>query len=220
MERLNPFNWYQQGTFVARGTPGYPAFKNRAYYVDSGRTFVNPVTNEFTGFDHLIGRGVAVCINGLDYTAGGLITVANDGSVTVPDYVWDGSSFPPTIAQIGLPFSSIVEPMNLDVDVHTGATQGIDKKVTSLYLSLLDTLACKVWPGALKPDGTRARVTEINFRNGAALGQDPQLFTGYKSIKDFAGDIGLDVPIIIYTDGPLPLTVLGVAIGYNLSGTP
>lgn len=216
IERLNPVNWYQQDTVVTRGTPGYPASKDKAYYVDSGVTYVNPETNVFSGLDHLVGRDVAVCINAQFY---GLYTVDVDGTVTVPGYEWDGVSFPPTVAQIGLPFSSLVQPMNLDVDVHTGATQGIQKQVTTLSLSLYDTLGCTVAPGT-NSDGDPIKPQELNFRDPNALLTAPQLFTGYRQIKDFAGSIGLDVPILIYTDGPLPLTVLGVAIGYNLSGVP
>lgn len=221
VERLNPINWYQQATYVSPTVPGYPAFKNRAYYVDSGRTFVNPETNIFEGFEHLVGRMVAVCINAQDYTNGGqnLIEVAIDGTVTVPNYEWDGSSFPPTIAQIGLPFSSLLQPMNLDVDVHVGATQGIDKQITSLNLRLYDTLSCWMAPG-VDANGDKIKPQEINFRDMNNLLIPPQLFSGYKQNKDFAGSIGLEVPILIYTDSPLPLTVLGIAIGYGITGSP
>lgn len=208
IERLNPNNW-SAGTSATK--------KNSSYYVDSGLTFVNPETNVFSGFGHLVGRTVVASINAQNY---GDLVVAGDGTVTVPDYVWDGVTIPPTIAQIGLPFTSTVQPMNLDVDVHTGVTQGLEKKVTTLNLSLLDTLGCKVWPGDLKQDGSPALVQEINFRNPNALGQEPPLFSGYKQIKDFGGSIGLEVPIIIFTDGPLPLTVRGVSVGYNISATP
>lgn len=215
VERLNPIDWQ---TFVpdTGGSPGYSADKDRAYYVDSGISYLNPTTNVFTGLDHLEGREVAVSINAIDY---GRYTVAG-GEITVDTYFPEPIPQLDTHVYIGLAFRSTVQPMNLDVDVHTGVTQGIKKKVTGLTLSLLNTLACIVTDGSLKADGSPKRSRELIFRQASdPLGPIP-LWTGPYEITDFGGNYGLTIPVIMYTDGPLPLTVLGVAISYNNAGTP
>ena len=210
VERLNPANWYNSINSVA-GAPGYPADKNSAYYVDAGVTYQDPTTNVFTGLDHLEGRTVTVAINGQDY---GTYVVAS-GSITVPNYTFNGIYTPHTIANIGLPFKSTVQPMNLDVDVHTGVTKGLIKKVTGITVDFKDTLACKFTDGS----GRAGSVRDIIFANAATPFAETPLFTGSKQIRDFPGDYGLSIPVILYTDGPLPLTVLSVSIDYGISGT-
>ena len=140
------------------------------------------------------------------------------GDVVVPNFTPQAGV--ETIAAIGLPFTSTVQPMNLDIDVHTGVTQGIKKKVTGLTLSLFNTLACKVWGGQYDDSGNPKQIKEVIFRNvSTGLGEIP-LFTGIKEVKDFAGTVAYTIPVIMFTDGPLPLTILGVAVDYNPSGSP
>lgn len=157
---------------------------------------------------------------GITFTATNFATGTGvvGGDITVPEFEPDGTD--EQIAAIGLPFTSTVQPMNLDVDVHTGVTQGIKKKVTGLTFSFLNTLSCKAWGGYHHDNGTQKGVKELIFREASnPLGEVP-LFTGYKTCKDFAGAYGYTIPIIMYTEGPLPLTILGVAVDYNPSGTP
>lgn len=165
--------------------------------------------------------GAASNTDGLVFTATGpgVGTGTAGGDLTVPEFDpddYDGE----VIAAIGLPFTSTVQPMNLDIDAHTGVTQGLKKKVTGLNIVFLNTLACKVWDGSYKADGTTPnRIQELVFRPASnPLGEIP-LFTGTFPRVDFPGDYGLTVPVIMFTDGPLPLSVLSVALKYNLAGT-
>lgn len=265
VERINPVNWQ---TIVPQPgqTPGYGADKDRAYYVDFGRTItvVLETSAIFSGFDYLEGRTVAGSANGQDLgtavVSGGEADFTNSGYEPVPG----------DLVHIGLPFLSILQPMNLDVDVHTGVTQGMKKKVTGLFINLLNTLACICTDGSFRVYvndgklivgvtytivsagttnfvalgaannlvgttfvatgtgdgsgtgrvGSQPRQNELTFRKASApLGEVP-LFTGVFEVRDFAGDYGLSIPVIFRTQGPLPMTVCGVAIAYNLSGTP
>jgi len=208
VERLNPFNWQQNTALLPADNPSYPADKNSAYYVDCGISYVNPATNVFTGLDQLDGRTVVACINGQNYGS----FVVSGGSITVPNYVWNGVSYPPTNAFIGLPFTSTLQPQNLDIDVHTGVTQGIIKKMTGLAISFYNTLSCTV------TDGSKRSKT-LSFTPTSDVTTPPALFTGIKNMKDFPGDYGLNNPIIIETSDPLPLCVLSVAVSYNVAGT-
>lgn len=152
-------------------------------------------------------------------TGPGSGTGAASGDLTVPAF--DPSDYTDTvIVSIGLPFTSTVQPMNLDSDVHVGVTQGIKKRISGLYIYLLNTLALKVWDGSYKNDGTtQSRVTEVIFRTTEDGTGEVPLFSGIKSVRDFGGDIGRTIPVIMYTDGNLPLTVLGVAIDYGIVGS-
>lgn len=263
VERLNPVNW-QTIIPQAGQTPGYGADKNKSYYVDCGITIVSPGSAVFAGLSQLEGRTVAASANAQDLGT----AVVNGGQAD-----FTGSGYQPVtgdIVQVGLPFRSILQPMNLDVDVHTGVTQGLRKKATGLFVNFLNTLACICTDGSFRVEvvdgklivgvtytiifagttdftalgaannlvgttfvatgtgngagtgraGAQPRQNEIIFRQSSApLGETP-LFTGVKEVRDFAGEYGLSIPVVFYTESPLPMTVLGVAISYNVAGTP
>lgn len=261
VERLNPVNW--QTIIPQTGqTPGYGADKNQAYHVDCGVTYHNPASNTFTGLGHLNGRTVAVAINGVDYGT----FVVSGGQIIVDTFSPDLTS--DIYAHVGLPFTSTVQPMNLDVDVHTGVTKGIMKKVSGIFVNLLNTLACTLTDGSFNfvvtPDqlivgnvytiislgdtdftalgattntvgltftataqgtgtgtaGNGPRQNELVFRTpGDPFGEIP-LFTGLYPVEDFPGSYDRTIPVIIHTDGPLPLTVCAAAVAYNVSGGP
>jgi len=194
IERINPINWQN-----VNGSPQ----KNQAFYVDCGTTFTFPSSNVFTGLSQLETMPVVASVNGQIFSDPSM--VVSGGSVTIPN-------FTPTeteIVHIGLPYTSILQPMNLDVDGRAGPTQGLEKKITGITLMLYNTLACTYGDGVNNKS--------ISFRKGFG---EPALFTGKKKIKDFPGDTALDNPIIIQTSDPLPLTVLGISVSYDITGTP
>lgn len=195
VERINPINWQNVNGVSA---------KDKAYYVDSGRTFTSPGSNVFTGFDHLNGRNVVACINAQAYPP----MLVTAGSVTVANY----TPISGDVVHIGLPFTSTLQPMNLDVDGRIGPMQGLDKRVTGLTLQLYNTLACTFG------DGDRSQSEK--FRDLSDPLADPQLFSGKRQIKDFPGDVGLDTPVIIETSDPLPLTVLAIVVNYAITAVP
>lgn len=209
IERLNPVNWYRQTDDASKLNAGYPADKNQAYYVDSGRTFENPVSNTFSGFDHLEGMEVAVCINAVDY---GRFTVFS-GDVVV-------DTFDPTgfvgFVHIGLPFTSKVQPLNPDADARLGVTKGLVKGISQIDLALYDTMALTYSDGSGRDGATRY----IEFGDPNDVTATPQLFTGNKRVDDFPGEYADEIPVILYTNGPLPMTVLSLTIGYEVSERP
>jgi hypothetical protein len=130
--------------------------------------------------------------------------VVSGGSVTLPD----GAEV--VKAHIGLPFTTIIEPMRLDVDNIVGITQGQTKRISELNLRLLNTLGCKV-------GDTLAGVRALSFRDTAMeMDESPPLFTGDKQYE-FDGDFDYDVPVFIVQDQPLPLTLLAIVIRYEVS---
>jgi hypothetical protein len=199
-------------------------------------------------------------------TGAGSGTGTAGGDVVVPSFTPPGSG--ESVAQIGLPFTSTLQPQNIDIDEHTGVTQGITKKVTGLFVSLFNTLALKVTAGQFKTvvdaggftvgqtytiisigntdftqigatanvvglvftatgagtgngtAGQNQRIKEVEFASSSNIFAETPLYSGVQKILDFQGDYGLSIPIIMYTDGPLPMTILGVAVSYNPAGRP
>ena len=263
IERINPINW--QTVIPQPGqTPGYGPNKNLAFYVDSGVTITSPSSNVFNNLVWLNARTVSVCINGQDY--GTYLVSGVFQGITVPSYAPAAGNN--DIVSIGLPFTSTVQPMNLDVDPRAGVTQGLIKKVSGLTLNLLNTLACKVTDGSFKSTvnagafnigqtytivslgttdftaagaqsntlgltftatgagsgtgkaGQNPRIFELVFRDTSNPMNEPQLYSDFYEVKQFSGDYGYDIPVIIFTDGPLPLCVLGDTVSYGITGTP
>ena len=261
IERINPLNW--QTLIPQPGqTPGYGANKNQGFFVDSGITITGPTTNVFSNLNWLNGRMVSVCINAQDY---GQILVSGN-SITVSNYAPAVGNT--DVVQIGLPYTSTVQPMNLDIDGRAGPTQGLKKKVSGLFVALFNTLALKVTDGSFASvvnagnfnvgqtytiislgttnfvaigassnnvgttfvatgagsgtgtAGQRPRIFECGFRDTSNPFADPQLYSDVYEVKQFQGDYGYDVPVIMFTDGPLPLTVLGVSVAYGVVGKP
>jgi hypothetical protein len=193
VERINPDNWMRDED------------KDRAYYVDCGKTYANPVSNVFTGLDHLNGRTVVVAIDAQYY---GDFSVSG-GQITVDKYTPDGERY----AHVGLPYPSQVQPMVLQVDERAGVTKGMMKKFARCVFDLYQTLEC-----GYREAGGRGR--NIEFTDPSDPTGVPQLFSGEKDVRDFSGDYRLDPSIIVYTQTPLPLSVRSLTLMYGIAGTP
>lgn len=186
IERFNPTEW---------------TAKEDAFFVDSGLSYSGVAVNVLGGLTHLIGKTVSILGDGAvfpDQVVSGAGTVTLPGGATV------------TKAHIGLPFTTIINPMRLDVDNIVGITQGQTKRISELNLRFLNTLGCKV-------GDTFASARALSFRDtGMAMDESPPLFTGDKQYE-FDGDFDYDVPVFIVQDQPLPLTLLAIVIRYEVS---
>ena len=185
VERFNPVEW---------------TAKEDAFFVDSGLSYSGAAAGTFSGLDHLEGKTVSILGDGAVFPN----QVVNGGAVTLPN----GAEVEK--AHIGLPFTTIIEPMRLDVDSIVGITQGQTKRIAELNLRLLNTLGCKV-------GDSFAGARTLSFRDtGMPMDASPPLFTGDKQYE-FDGDFDYDVPIFIVQDQPLPLTLLAIVIRYEVS---
>lgn len=185
IERFNPVEW---------------TAKEDAFFVDSGLSYDGSPANTFSGLDHLEGKTVSILGDGAVFpdqvVVGGAVSLPDDATVEK--------------AHIGLPFTTIIEPMRLDVDNIVGVTQGQTKRISELNLRFLNTLGCKVGD---KLTSVRA----LSFRDTAmVMDESPPLFTGDKQYE-FDGDFDYDVPVFIVQDQPLPLTLLAIVIRYEVT---
>jgi hypothetical protein len=180
--------------------------KEEAYHVDCGLRITSPASDTIAGLTHLVGRSVEANIGGVAY---GPAVVAADGTVNFGNYTHD----PADVIQIGLHFDSVIQPMNLLVDSRAGDTTGLVKNISAVNLNLYRTLGCLVGDGVNQD-------YEIQFRDAGDPFAVPALFTGVKEASEFTTDPSNEAPIVIKSNGPLPLTVLGLAVKYEICSTP
>jgi hypothetical protein len=204
IELMNPVNW-ETALGGVRGVPG-PNI-SLAIYVDAAITVTGPTTNIIGGLTHLIGKNVIGLLNG-NITFGPLL-VANDGTITIPNYV---PAPPYDILQIGLPVYYAVQPMRLDVSPSAGILAGIFKALSRLYIRVFNSLSGSVADAA-------GKVTFIQYRPASTpLGQGPPLFTGDQVVEPFSTP-GLDPTYVIQGSDPLPLTLLATTARLGVEGS-
>lgn len=205
IEYLNPTVWETQGT-ASQGIPT-PTIAN-AFYVDSGKTITSPGSSTISGFLHLASRYVVGLING-NMTFGPLL-VNGSGQITIPNYTPTAGD----ILQIGLPANYAVQTMRLDLDPRGGVVQGLTKALSKLYLRVVNSLGGSVGDGG-------AKAVPVNYRTVLTpLNQGPAIFTGEKAIAPFTGAFSTDPVYVIQGSDALPLTLLSVAVKYDVSGSP
>lgn len=204
IELMNPINWEQTGVPVAGLATPVAA---DAIYVDSSITVTDPVSNVIGGLDHLKTLSVVALLNGT--TAIAPMVVANDGTITIPNYEPDlGDKL-----QIGLPIYYYVQPMPLDVDSKMGLIPFLFKAVARLYLRVVNSLSGRV-------QGNGKIIVPINYNkpsNGPVTG--PSLFTGNKQV-DIDGTPTDDATFIVHGSDPFPLTLLATTLKDGVTGRP
>jgi len=154
-------------------------------YVSGGA--VEEVLKTVSGISHLEGKTVTALIDG---SVSPNKTVAS-GAITLDRYA--------NKIHVGLPYTSVLEPMNLNVKGRTEDSKTKKQKINRAVVAFYETVGGKIGPDVddLKtiPFGT---------------GDPPLLFTGEK-VVDFEGDFNDNSSIVIVQDQPLPMTVLAIS---------
>ena len=183
IERFNPFQWVD---------------KEDAFYVDSGLSYDGAPATTFSGLGHLEGKTVSILADGAPHPT----RVVTAGAVTLDDTA--------SVVQIGLPFTTIVEPMRLDSDSTAGVSQGNVKQIRELVVRLNKSLGLSYGDGI--------KTYNLSFRDTSMpMDASPPLYTGDKVIE-FDGDFELDARLIIKQEQPLPLCLLAIVVKYEITG--
>ena len=173
-----------------------------SFYVDSGITWESSSeekTKKIIGLDHLANRQVAIVA---------------DGCVLPQQYVRkidkEGSEFwgielnrSAEKVHIGLPYSSELETLNLEIQTEEGSFQGNKKKFARV------TLRVKLSCGGKIGTGKDQKMDDIQWHSGANYGAGIPLFTGDKSIRP-PGGYNEDGRVLIRQDDPLPFHLLAI----------
>ena len=178
--------------YVEYLAPDFEDAQEDCWFVDSGLKYDGTGATQVTGLDHLEGRTVSILA---------------DGAVRPDKVVTSGAVSVGTAASVaiaGLPFKSILEPMDLESKEGESTSQGKRKKIHQIMVRFYKSLGANIGSS----EGT---LDTIPFRTPSdPMGQPPPLFTGDKVIP-FPGGFSRHGYIRITQEQPLPLTVLAIA---------
>jgi hypothetical protein len=191
---LLPFKRYLVGTVDGNNfTPRYldgtalPASGWTAF--TSGGTVRKAVTT-ISGLDHLEGKTVSILANGCEEPQ----AVVTSGDITLES--------PASIVHVGLPFTSLVETLELTADAQQGTIQDKARDVVSIVVYLDKTRSLFVGPD-------ENNMSEFIFRENENFDTPTELFTGAYDIATSAGNE--KTAILVFKDQtPLPFTILAV----------
>ena len=162
-----------------------------AFLVDSGLTgeYASAVT-EVSGLDHLEGETVAILADGSVHAG----QVVSGGSVAL--------DIPAKVVHVGLPYSSVLQPMRLEVTTNEGTIPD-KKRVTEVVGRFLYTVGGEIGDG----DDVAANMEKINtFASPPVPGAPPALFSGDKAVN-ISGGFDADAIVTVRQDAPLPMTI-------------
>ncbi len=149
-------------------------------YLDGHVSFASGSANRsVTGLSHLNGKTVTIVQNGvLTGTA-----VVSGGAITVPTAA---------AGYVGLPYTSTLTPMKLDMDLEDGSSQGRKKRIH------------KVVVRTQKSKGGEVRVNAGQWYDLAAT-----LTTGDQKILT-SGTFGFDADVSVQQSEPYPMCILAI----------
>ncbi len=146
---------------------------------------------------HLEDETVTVCGDG-----------AFDGEYTVASNIITASDYYNTI-HVGLPYTSIISPMKLNVPLQDGTMMGRTKRIIDLTMRFYKTLSCNAGPSITD-------FTPVDFRSDFdEISEVPPAFTGDKDIT-WTGSYEKEGTIVLFTDQPLPMTVLSLMPNFEV----
>jgi hypothetical protein len=170
-----------------------------AKLLDFMLTYQGDATTTISGLHHLRGLEVKVLNEGAVETH----TVDEDGRVTL--------AVATTKAHVGLPYTAILETQDLEGGAQAGTAQSRVKRISQIYLRLLNSLG-----GSYGPDADTQQT--IYYRTGADVhGSSVPLFSGLKEL-DFKAGFERFARVRIEHADPLPFHVGGIVAELNVQG--
>ena len=164
-------------------------------------TLTDPFSGTISGLDHLEGKDVCLVVAGA--VIGSYLVFNGDITVEV--------AVVPNLGKycVGLAYKARIQPMRLDAIDKSGPSQGKTKRIKEITIRFKDTIGCKFGPSL-------DQLEEIPFRSTSDnMDDSPQEFTGEKTVS-FNGGNSKSADLFIIQDNPLPFTVLGIAVMYDV----
>ena len=171
-----------------------------SFFVDFGttRTSFAP-TKEVTGLEYLEGCTVDVLVDGATHRE----LVVTDGAITL--------DFPGQIIQVGLNYVSELETNNIEAGAAQGTAQGVNKKINSVILRVIDSSGGWIGPNADEMQELYARdVTDL-------MDNAPPLTTGDME-PAFHSQFETNGRILVRHYSPLPFNLLALIGSVDTKG--
>jgi hypothetical protein len=162
------------------------------FFMDCGLTYSGDAATVISGLTHLEGKTVVALADGFVVKN---LTVT-DGQITLP--------FAATKVHIGLPYVSDFVPLNLEIPLQNGTSQGLDKHIAEVTLRLQNSLG-----GYVGRD--EDHLDEIIYRSNEPLDQCLDLYTGDKTIPLYS-DWSAEESFMVRQTDPLPITILAAIV--------
>jgi hypothetical protein len=159
-----------------------------ALYTDSALTYDATPATVFGGLDHLRGKVVAILGDGAYY---GERTVPTTGAAEIR------ISPAASKVEVGLPYTSTLETLRMEIAAQVGTTQGLKKRQSDVNVRVIDTMGLTI-------NGAQTAARRVQD----LLGSAPELFTG--DIE--TGKLGWDLEgrNLIEQRLPFPANILGI----------
>ena len=183
--------------------------KEDAFFVDCGLTIELEIQDTTVpGLDHLIGETVDALVDGKVYQG---LVVDGSGNIELPSGSLAGFKW-----QVGLPYTSELSPFRFDADSRLGVHSGRIKRIDNVYARVFRSLGM-----AVDVDDTPVEILVPEGLEGAdpdnppLLGQDRPV-----DVKvPYSDGHTFDPTINITQTKPLPLSVMSISVGYEVSST-
>jgi hypothetical protein len=191
--------------YIERFDPNFrPTFeaedKANYWYLDSARRVTSETEGMIvTGLDHLEGQTVGILGDGANQPT----RVVSGGQITIQE--------PVTNVLVGLPYTSQVKPMNINIPSQDGTTQGRKVRIHETTVRFYKSLTCQFSPNGDEWD-------EIFFRDRVDLmDTSPSIYTGDQKVATGA-TFTTQQAITLRQTRPFPCCVLAMVLWANYYG--
>ena len=171
------------------------------WYLDCAKRTINdPASAVITGLDHLEGETVEILADGAvspdRVVSGGEITLQSAASVVL----------------CGLPYTSTLEPMNLEMVLRSGSTKGDKKRIFRADVSIYKSLG-----GEVRGAGTTKWDIVPSRAMSDPMDSSPPVFSGEKEVS-ISGNYTREASMSVRQTQPLPLTILAITPRWEPTG--
>lgn len=171
------------------------------WYLDCAKQSTNaPESAAITGLDHLEGKTVDILADGAvspsRTVAAGAITLQSAAGTVL----------------CGLPYTSTIQPMKLEMQLRSGATNGMKKKISRASVNLYKSLG-----GQFQANESTQWDTMFSREPNDPMDDSPPVFTGDKEFP-LSGNHTRGATIALRQTQPLPLTVLAITPLWDATG--
>jgi hypothetical protein len=173
--------------------------KDDWWYLDSAKRYAGSATTTITGLSHLEGKTASILADGAVQPS----AVVSSGQITL--------SKAASKVLVGLPYTSLIQPMKFDYQTQVGPTRGLNKRINRMTVSLYKSLG-----GQASTDGTEwLWIYPRDFDD--PMDASPPVFSGDAEIV-LAGNYSQNADIYLRQTLPYPLTVRALVIKLDACG--